>query len=118
MRSWEADADIAALLELAQKTTGASLKDIVNAAERIHAPLIIRRLLEERKQAESELISLLDRQFAAEPKPSPAPTPSPAQASKSTGPVSETAHGDAKPVNDPTGKKSTTGSTRYRPQRS
>ena len=72
MRSWEADEDIAALLELAQKTTGASLKDIVNAAVRIHAPLIIRRLLEERMQAETELISLLDRQFAAGPKPSTA----------------------------------------------
>lgn len=115
MRSWEADEDIAALLELAQKTTGASLKDIVNAAVRIHAPLIIRRLLEERKQAETELISLLDRQFAAEPKPSTAPAP--ATAPSVAGPHQEADQSGAKPVGRPTGKKASAAATRYRPQR-
>lgn len=113
MRSWEADEDIAALLELAQKTTGASLKDIVNAAVRIHAPMIIRRLLEERRQAESELISLLDRQFAAESRPvQPSP---PATAGTAAVPKNEA--GEAKSAAGPTGKKPTPAGTRYRPQR-
>jgi hypothetical protein len=111
MRSWEADEDIAALLELAQKTTGASLKDIVNAAVRIHAPMIIRRLLEERKQAESELISLLDRQFASDPKAPADPSP----AGEESGPAADP--GGAKQITVPKGKAPKTAATRYRPQR-
>ena len=113
MRSWEADEDIAALLELAQKTTGASLKDIVNAAVRIHAPMIIRRLLEERRQAETELISLLDRQFAAESKPT-LPPPSTTEGAAA---VSKNEPGEAKSASGPTVKKPTPAGTRYRPQR-
>jgi hypothetical protein len=59
MRSWEADEQVAELLDLAVRTTGASLREIVNEAIREHAPGIILRLLEERGVAEAKLRSLL-----------------------------------------------------------
>ncbi|MEY3277287.1 MAG: hypothetical protein RL153_2555 [Verrucomicrobiota bacterium] len=67
MRSWEADEQVAELLDLAVRTTGASLRDIVNEALREHAPSIIRRLLQERGIAEAKLRDLLDRQFPVVP---------------------------------------------------
>lgn len=67
MRSWEADEQVAELLDLAVRTTGASLRDIVNEALREHAPSIIRRLLQERSHAEAQLRDLLDRQFPGKP---------------------------------------------------
>lgn len=63
MRSWEADEQVAELLDLAVRTTGASLRDIVNEALREHAPGIIRRLLDERGHAEAQLRDLLDRRY-------------------------------------------------------
>lgn len=72
MRSWEADEEVARLLDLAVRTTGASLRDIVNEALRVHAPVIIRRLLEERDAAERELVALLEHRESA-----PARTPAP-----------------------------------------
>ena len=59
IRSWEADPDVAKLLDLAVLTTGASLKSIVNEAIRIHGPDIIRRLLVEREAPSRELEALL-----------------------------------------------------------
>lgn len=70
IRSWEADPDVAKLLDLAVSTTGASLKGIVNEALRVHGPAIIKRLLEEREGPRRELESILaahTQQGAAEP---------------------------------------------------
>lgn len=67
MRSWEADEQVAELLDLAVRTTGASLRDIVNEALREHAPGIIRRLLLERDRAEEKLRELLDRHYPSVP---------------------------------------------------
>jgi hypothetical protein len=70
IRSWEADPDVAKLLDLAVSTTGASLKEIVNESLRVHGPAIIKRLLEEREGPRRELESLLAahmQQEAAEP---------------------------------------------------
>lgn len=63
IRSWEADPDVAKLLDLAVMTTGASLKSIVNEALRVHGPAIIRRLLTEREAPRKELESLLAEQL-------------------------------------------------------
>ena len=63
MRSWEADEDVAKLLDLALASTSASLKDIVNEALRTHGPRIVRRLLEERTSAEEALQAYLAEQF-------------------------------------------------------
>lgn len=63
MRSWEADEQVAELLDLAVRTTGASLRDIVNEAVRKHAPGIILRLLEERGETERKLRALLDDKY-------------------------------------------------------
>jgi hypothetical protein len=59
IRSWEADPDVAKLLDLAVSTTGASLKEIVNEALRVHGPAIIKRLLDEREGPRRELESIL-----------------------------------------------------------
>jgi hypothetical protein len=64
IRSWEADPDVAKLLDLAVMTTGASLKSIVNEALRVHGPAIIRRLLTEREAPRRELETILDEQLA------------------------------------------------------
>lgn len=66
MRSWEADEEVAELLDLAVQTTGASLKDIVNEAIREHAPGIILRLLDERGEAERKLRALLQEKHGLE----------------------------------------------------
>ena len=63
MRSWEADEDVAKLLDLALASTSASLKDIVNEALRTHGPRIVRRLLEERTSAEEALHAYLEEKF-------------------------------------------------------
>ena len=63
MRSWEADEQVAELLDLAVQTTGASLRDIVNEAIREHAPGIILRLLDERGEAERKLRALLQEKY-------------------------------------------------------
>jgi len=65
MRSWEADEDVARLLDLAVRTTGASIREIVNESVRVHAPGLIRRLLSERNQAERELVDFLGENFPA-----------------------------------------------------
>ncbi|MCX6885466.1 MAG: hypothetical protein WCR20_05165 [Verrucomicrobiota bacterium] len=59
MRSWEADEDVARLMDLCLSTTGASLKEIVNEALRVQGPVIVRRLLLEREGAKKELETLL-----------------------------------------------------------
>ena len=64
IRSWEADPDVAKLLDLAVMTTGASLKSIVNEALRVHGPAIIRRLLTEREAPRKELESILAEHLA------------------------------------------------------
>ncbi len=64
IRSWEADPDVAKLLDLAVMTTGTSLKSIVNEALRVHGPAIIRRLLTEREVPRRELETLLAEQLA------------------------------------------------------
>lgn len=63
IRSWEADPDVAQLLDLTVATTGASLKRIVNEAIRTHAPAIIHRLAAERKCPRRELKVLLTNHF-------------------------------------------------------
>lgn len=84
MRSWEADADIVTLLDLVQRTTGSSIKDLVNESIRTQAPAIIRKLLEARRASEAELVLLLEKfpgtapipQVASpEAKPGPGSTP-------------------------------------------
>lgn len=70
IRSWEADPDVAKLLDLAVSTTGASLKEIVNEALRVYGPSIIKRLLEEREGPRRELEAILaahTQHGAAEP---------------------------------------------------
>ena len=47
------------MLDLAVTTTGASLKEIVNEALRVHGPSIIKRLLAEREAPRRELELLL-----------------------------------------------------------
>jgi len=59
IRSWEADPDVAKLLDLAVLTTGASIKSIVSEAIRTHGPAIIRRLLAEREGPRRELEAIL-----------------------------------------------------------
>jgi hypothetical protein len=59
IRSWEADPDVMQLLDLAVATTGASLKEIVNEALRIHGPAIVRRLLAAREVSRKQLEELL-----------------------------------------------------------
>lgn len=63
MRSWEADEDVARLLDLAVRTTGASIREIVNESVRVHAPVLIQRLLSERSRAERELVDFLGEHF-------------------------------------------------------
>lgn len=96
MRSWEADPDIVTLLDLVQRSTGSSIKDLVNESIRTHAPAIIRRLLDARRASEAELVLLLEKFPGASPAPK-APSP------------------EAKPVvaMDPT----TNTKTQYRPKR-
>jgi len=69
IRSWEADPDVAKLLDLAVMTTGASLKSIVNEALRVHGPAIIRRLLTDREAPRKELEKILGEQLADTDKP-------------------------------------------------
>lgn len=76
MRSWEADDEVARLLDLAVRMTGSSLRDIVNEAIKAHAPQIIRRMLSEREAAEQELERFLDKYTPGE-KSAPAPEPKP-----------------------------------------
>ena len=85
IRSWEADPDVAKLLDLAVSTTGASLKGIVNEALRVHGPAIIKRLIEEREGPRRELESLLAahmQQGAAEPAKGKRPPAKPTDARK------------------------------------
>jgi hypothetical protein len=63
MRSWEADEDVAKLLDLVTTATSASVKDIVNEALRKHGPEIARRLLSEREAAQQELEVFLSEKF-------------------------------------------------------
>jgi hypothetical protein len=84
IRSWEADPDVAKLLDLAVSTTGASLKGIVNEALRVHGPAIIKRLLEEREEPRRELESILaaHTQGAVEPGKGKRPPAKPTDARK------------------------------------
>jgi hypothetical protein len=90
MRSWEADEDVAKLLDLVTTATSASVKDIVNEALRKHGPEIARRLLSEREAAQQELEVFLSEKFVApktqEPRPdlpdAPPPAPAPTRYAK------------------------------------
>jgi hypothetical protein len=81
IRSWEADPDVAKLLDLAVTTTGASLKEIVNEALRVHGPAIIKRLLAEREapRRELELLLAAHSHGANDPAKSKRPTPKPTE---------------------------------------
>ena len=78
MRSWEADEDVAKLLDLVTTATSASVKDIVNEALRKHGSEIARRLLSEREAAQQELEVFLSDKFVEYTVPvSQPPTPPP-----------------------------------------
>ena len=79
MRSWEADEDVAKLLDLVTTATSASVKDIVNEALRKHGSEIARRLLSEREAAQQELEVFLNEKFVEYTAPVfQLPTPPPA----------------------------------------
>lgn len=94
MRSWEADADIVTLLDLVQRTTGTSLKDIVNESIRAQAPSIVRRLLAARKASEAELVLLLEKFPGAAPTPTAA---TPAASASNASPAPKTRYRPRRP---------------------